>query len=175
VKPTRLLLWIVGALLMVAVISLWPDADVQTTGGGGVKLTGERPVNPGETLPSSALPANTVGLGSDLPREIFSPPPGATVQLQPTISPFAVPEPVKSRGSVADWGGSLPERVAAYWRSAPPKPATASTAAPAVAAPAAAEKPASAPAQTAAVQATAPTANPDFETPPGIGSPRGGK
>ena len=152
-------------LLVVLVAMLWSGDDgpsvrdeASKTGQAGAGLSAQVTAAP----PAPSLAREATAPGGD-----FSPPPGSTAQATSTAWPFAAPDRVKAAGAPAGWGQSLIEVVGAYWRAALSKLGVATAPTP--------TSPTAAPPATPAAPSAAASPAAAFETPPGVGSPRGGK
>lgn len=158
---------ITALFLGVVVAMLWSGDDGPPARIEGAKADHAAAVVAGQIAP--APPALPVARETTPSAVDFSPPPGNTAQASSAAWPFAAPER-GSGGAPAAWGKNLMEVVDAYWRAALSRIVSAVTPAPATSSPPAAP---SAPATPAANAVASP--GHEFETPPGVGSPRGSK
>jgi hypothetical protein len=168
----RSLFWLAGLFLILAMAVLWLAAESQSVPGDGGVLARIRSVIQGDASPPQA--SKNPGRQIDTSTIDFSPPPGATKPKPPSIAPTA--SELQSEASAAAGTGAnkaSPDRGGASRGATRPRADGASPVGPTGQAQTKSTGPAT-PANTPTPAPLGPAnATIDFETPPGVGSPRG--
>lgn len=156
------LLWFAALLLTAMLASFWWADDGPSLREGGASSVLPSGQEVGRRPPPMPMPAP--GREATSPGGDFSPPPGNITQAPSTAWPFASPGQVRSAGQALGWMHNAVEVVGAYWRAALAKLASVAPALPTAPNPA-----------TRSGSSDIVSPRHEFETPPGVGSPRGGK